>query len=72
MRHAQPRHSRAGGNPDLDLSGIFKNCSNSKSLDSRLRGNDSVERPYLNLPQSGFSPVRILRSSDGISYRHTH
>ncbi|WP_307752901.1 hypothetical protein, partial [Neisseria gonorrhoeae] len=28
-------HSRAGGNPDLDLSGIFKNCSNSKSLDSR-------------------------------------
>ncbi|RQK29029.1 hypothetical protein COH76_11940 [Neisseria meningitidis] len=55
MRHAQPRHSRAGGNPDLDLSGIFKNCSNSKSLDSRLCGNDDVGRPYLNLLYSGLN-----------------
>ncbi|EFH21977.1 hypothetical protein NEIPOLOT_02296 [Neisseria polysaccharea ATCC 43768] len=55
MKLALSRHSRAGGNPDLDLSGIFKNCSNSKSLDSRLRGNDDVGRPYLNLLYSGLN-----------------
>ena len=34
------RRSRAGGNPDLGISGIFQDCCNFKLLDSRLRGND--------------------------------
>ena len=34
------RHSRAGGNPDLCISEIFKDYCESKLLDSRLRGND--------------------------------
>ena len=34
------RHSRAGGNLDLSISGIFKDFCNLKLLDSRLRGND--------------------------------
>ncbi|WP_261765099.1 hypothetical protein [Neisseria sicca] len=41
-KDALHRHSRAGGNPDLGFSGIFKNCSNYNPLDSRLRGNDGV------------------------------
>ena len=41
-KDAPHRHSRAGGNPDLGFSGIFKNCSNYNPLDSRLRGNDGV------------------------------
>jgi len=34
------RHSRAGGNPDLYISEIFKDCCKSKLPDSHLRGND--------------------------------
>ena len=34
------RHSRAGGNPDLGISGIFQDYCDLKLLDSRLRGND--------------------------------
>ena len=34
------RHSRAGGNPDLYISEIFKDYCKYKLLDSRLRGND--------------------------------
>ena len=34
------RYSRAGGNPDLGISGIFQGCCDLKFLDSRLRGND--------------------------------
>ena len=35
-------HSRAGGNPDLDLSKMFKVNRYFKLLDSRLRGNDDM------------------------------
>ena len=37
------RQSRAGGNPDLYISEIFKDYCKSKLLDSRLRGNDGGE-----------------------------
>ena len=39
-RFSYDRHSRAGGNPDLCISEIFKDYCKSKLLDSRLRGND--------------------------------
>ncbi len=43
------RHSRAGGNPDLDLSKMFKVNRYFKLLDSRLRGNDDMNVFNFNL-----------------------
>ena len=41
-------HSRAGGNPDFDLSEMFKVNRYFKLLDSRLRGNDDISIFYFN------------------------
>ncbi|WP_301912041.1 hypothetical protein [Neisseria viridiae] len=41
------RHSRAGGNPDLNLSEIFRDSRHFKFPDSRLRGNDAVKEAVL-------------------------
>ena len=41
------RYSRAGGNPGLNLSEIFRDSRNFKFLDSRLRGNDEAKAPFL-------------------------
>ena len=43
------RHSRAGGNPDFDLSEMFKVNRYFKLLDSRLRGNDDMNVFNFNL-----------------------
>lgn len=43
------RHSRVGGNPDLDLSKMFKVNRYFKLLDSRLRGNDDMSIFNFNL-----------------------
>ena len=43
------RHSRAGGNPDLDLSKIFKVNRYFELPDSRLRGNDDMDVFNFNL-----------------------
>ena len=43
------RHSRAGGNPDLDLSKMFKVNRYFKLPDSRLRGNDDINVFNFNL-----------------------
>ncbi|ARC50782.1 hypothetical protein CYK00_06225 [Neisseria sicca] len=42
-------HSRVGGNPDLNLSEMFRDYRNLKSLDSRLHGNDGAGIAYFNL-----------------------
>ena len=52
------RHSRAGGNPDLDSSEVlFEDCRNRKLLDFRLRGNDGSQT-------FKFSQAVYLRSSE--------
>ena len=43
------RHSRVGGNPDFDLSEMFKVNRYFKLLDSRLRGNDDMNVFNFNL-----------------------
>ena len=43
------RHSHAGGNPDLDLSKIFKVNRYFELPDSRLRGNDDMDVFNFNL-----------------------
>jgi len=40
------RHSRAGGNPDFDLSEMFKVNRYFKLLDSHLIGNDDMSIFY--------------------------
>ena len=58
IRHTSCRHSRAGGNPDLDSSEVlFEDCCNRKLLDSRLRGNDGNQT-------FKFSQAVYLRSSE--------
>ena len=42
------RHSRAGGNPDFDLSEVFKVNRYFKLLDSHLIGNDDMSIFYFN------------------------
>ena len=41
------RHSRAGGNPGLNLLEIFRDSRHFKFLDSRLRENDEAKAPFL-------------------------
>ena len=45
-------HSRAGGNPVLNYSELFKDCHHFKLLDSRLCGNDGARISELNLLQN--------------------
>ena len=63
------RHSRAGGNPDLGISGIFQNCCNFKLLDSRLRGNDGgvFGKNYSSCFQTAFCLVGV-RCSVGFAH----
>ena len=56
------RHSRAGGNPDLGIWEIFRDCCNLKLLDSRLRGNDG----------GGFSKARCSRFQTTICLVDVH
>ena len=58
------RHSRAGGNLDLCISGIFKDFCNLKLLDSRLCGNDGsrfglyTQKDAKRSSENGYSEVR--------------